>query len=373
MPVLLPDGSVPETVHQHKLDVRLGYDPWIHRVVLQSLPPGAVALDLGAGNLALDLPNLIRMDVTLTPYVDVVGDAHALPFLPGTFDFMFSLAVIEHLRQPFVAAQEMHQALRDGGYVYGECNFVFAYHGYPHHYFNASQQGLEQVFQAFTKLRSGVAPYQMPSFALRMLLLTYLQHFPPSDAPEIIAFHRALQNILDQPLSTYDGFLTEEQALQTAAGVFFFGYKAVSESAVIPQPLQEAWAASPALQARFPQLYDLGHADNILRWSKGEGCAGDPSIAALWERAIPFQKADRVMTDAVATFESWPVIEPVYSNIPDQARNGLFDPQAEAIQRATAPLEQQIAEKNEHIARLESLLRRVESGRVMRLLRWLTP
>jgi uncharacterized protein YbaR (Trm112 family) len=101
VPVLLPDGSIPATDHQDSLDIRQGYDPWIHRVVIQSLLESAIILDVGAGNMTLDLPNIIRMDVTLTPYVDVVGDIHALPFLPGSFDFIFSLAVFEHLRQPF--------------------------------------------------------------------------------------------------------------------------------------------------------------------------------------------------------------------------------------------------------------------------------
>ena len=155
---------------------------------MQSLPSSAVVLDIGAGNLTLDLPNVIRMDVTLTPYVDVVGDAHMMPFLPGTFDFVFSLAVIEHLRQPFVAAQEMYDVLRNGGYVYGECNFVFAYHGYPHHYFNASEQGLEEVFAPFEKFRTGVAPYQMPSDAIRMLFVTYLKSMTPSEDPEVSRF-----------------------------------------------------------------------------------------------------------------------------------------------------------------------------------------
>ncbi len=135
VPVLLPDGSVPETEYQHELEVRTDYGLWIPPLVIRSLPRSAIILNLGAGNQKQDLPNVIRMDVTLTPYVDVVGDAHALPFRPGVFDFIFSLAVIEHLRQPFLAAQEMFNALRNGGYVYGDCNFVFAYHGYPHHYF----------------------------------------------------------------------------------------------------------------------------------------------------------------------------------------------------------------------------------------------
>lgn len=67
VPVLLPDGSVPSTEYQHQLLVRKDYDPWIPRVVLQSLPADAIVLEIGAGNMTLDLPNVIRADVTLTP------------------------------------------------------------------------------------------------------------------------------------------------------------------------------------------------------------------------------------------------------------------------------------------------------------------
>src|SRR5438045_2718698 len=74
VPVLFPDGRVPTIVHEGTLIVRQQYDPWIHRVALQSLLPSSIILDLGAGSMALNLPNVIRMDVTLTPYVDVVAD-----------------------------------------------------------------------------------------------------------------------------------------------------------------------------------------------------------------------------------------------------------------------------------------------------------
>src|SRR5437870_10105873 len=88
IPVLLPEGS--EALPQDAgLSAHSGYDPWIHRTMLESLPADAVVLDVGAGQMALSLPNVIRMDVTLTPHVDVVGDAHALPFRSEHLDFVF--------------------------------------------------------------------------------------------------------------------------------------------------------------------------------------------------------------------------------------------------------------------------------------------
>ena len=57
----------------------------------------------------------MRTDVSLTPHVDLVADVHALPFKPGTVDYVFALAVLEHLRNPFVAAASIHEALKPGG------------------------------------------------------------------------------------------------------------------------------------------------------------------------------------------------------------------------------------------------------------------
>jgi uncharacterized protein YbaR (Trm112 family) len=369
IPVMLPDSSIPITEYQHELNVRPGYDPWIHRVVLQSLLANARILDVGAGNLVLNLPNVIRMDVTLTPYIDVVGDAHALPFLPETFDFIFSLAVFEHLRQPFIAAQEIYNALRNGGYAYHECNFVFAYHGYPHHYFNASEQGLEQVFASYDKLRTGVAPYQMPSLAIRMLLLSYLRDMGPSDNPDLHALRSLLRNVLDQPLGTYDGLFSEEAALRTAAGVFFFGRKSVSESSdVIPQPIQEVWQTMPELQQRFPNMFDLGTTRNIMLWAKNEGRQQVEAIAASLTVA-PFNKHERLNGLQPNGILEDELVEPRFSNIPDAKQADALSKNLVLLQQHVNVLEQMISQKDRHIAYLEGLIKQIESGRIMKLLR----
>lgn len=204
IPVILPGGVIPEVTHEAKLQVRDTYDPWVHRIMLQSLLDNQIVVEIGSGNMALDDPGIIRTDVTLTPYVDLVADAHALPFLPGSIDFIFSLAVFEHLRNPFLAANSIYDALKDGGFIYHECNFVFAYHGYPHHYFNASMQGMEQIFNQFVTLRKGVATYQMPSFALNMVLQTYLKHSHANEYPHGERIIKLLRRVLDQNLMQYD-------------------------------------------------------------------------------------------------------------------------------------------------------------------------
>jgi SAM-dependent methyltransferase len=175
---MTPDGRY-EVVRNPPL--RDGYDPGPHRrtmgSLLAALARQAAILDLGSGNMRLDLPGVIRMDSALTDYVDIVADAHRLPFRENALDMVLSLSVLEHLRHPFEAADEMYRVLRPGGYVYHETNFVFPYHGYPHHYFNFSPEGLREVFRRFRLLHRDIAPHQMPSVAIEAVTKTYVFTF----------------------------------------------------------------------------------------------------------------------------------------------------------------------------------------------------
>ncbi len=311
------------------------------------------------------------MDITLTPFVDVVGDAHALPFLPGTFDFIFSLAVIEHLRQPFIAAQEMNDALRTGGYVYGECNFVFPYHGYPYHFFNASQQGLEEVFASFTKLRSSVAPYQMPSFAVKSTLTIYRQLL--AHEASLQPLFELLDQVCQQPLGTYDQYLTEGEALQLAAGVFFFGVKGNDgASDIIPPAVQRAWRQSPVLQEQFPNMLDLGHVENIITVGKINTVAS--KTRRSMQRSRKLYHFISILLSTIAAYRHFrqrSLQEPAFGHIAEPTDQTPYISKLAQRDQYIARLEDDISQKNAHIARLRSHIQHIAHGRVMRLLRLL--
>ena len=338
VPILLPDPSQLHIQHEAELILRKEYDPWVPRMVLQSLTDAQIVVDAGCGNMELDDPCLIRMDVVLTPYVDVVGDLHAIPFKPGSIDFIFSLAVVEHLRHPFLAADQMYKTLKPGGYVYGECNFIFAYHGYPHHYFNATLHGMKQIFSQFREIRIGVAPYQMPSFALQNIIGNYLHYFQ-AETPSEARFANILRHALEYPLHRYDLKFPSDVAYKLAAGVYFFGQAQPNgDDSLIPPPIWDTYQQSPTLQARFPDPHNLAEPDNLMIWAWTEGRQAYPAIDRFFAELKPFSKyRDRRPFDR-AKIRSWPPIphpdeqrieEPNYGQLEESADRGarrLADP-----------------------------------------------
>ncbi len=290
VPILLPDDRRSAVEHEAPLETRKEYGPWVQRNVMQSLTSDQPVLDIGAGNMALDDPCIIRMDVMLTPFVDIVADAHALPFRDESLGYVFSYAVLEHLRQPFLAGQEMYRVLKRGGYVYADTAFLFAYHGFPHHYFNSTLHGIEQIFGAFTKLRSGVPHYQMPSYAIEHVLSVYLSYFVPTNLEEE-RFAQTVRRVLEYPLRTYDARFTQDVAYRFSAGVYYQGYKQLAPNdTLIPRPIMNAYERDSKLQAQYPCPNDLGNLDNLMAWAKCEGRRIYPEIAAYLDSVSTFDK-----------------------------------------------------------------------------------
>jgi SAM-dependent methyltransferase len=110
---------------------------------------GEYTLDLGCGlGMYRELfPNRVGFDIAPGPAVDVVGDAHALPFPDGTFDRILCTEVLEHLHTPHTAIAEMQRVLKPGGTLILTTPFVFPLHDAPHDYYRYTKYGLKHLFR----------------------------------------------------------------------------------------------------------------------------------------------------------------------------------------------------------------------------------
>lgn len=87
----------------------------------------------------------VMTDIVRGTDVDLVADAHHLPFTAG-FDAVIAISVWEHLRRPWVAAEEVARCLKPGGLVYVLTHQTFPLHGYPHDYYRFSKVALADMF-----------------------------------------------------------------------------------------------------------------------------------------------------------------------------------------------------------------------------------
>lgn len=147
---------------------------------------------------------------------------------------------MEHIRDPGRAIDELWRVLRPGGYVYADWSFLSAYHGYPNHYFNVTEHGIQQAFGRFTCLEAGVTPHASPGWALRSVLGTYLEHFTPVSRVDHELFG-LLHRVLWHPLDDMDARIPEADRFRTAAAVYFFGVKQPGGfDTILPEPLIQA-------------------------------------------------------------------------------------------------------------------------------------
>ena len=114
---------------------------------------------------------LVNVNVEAFDNVDLVADAHKLPYADSSVVAIQCEAVLEHLGEPFQAVREMFRVLRPGGEVYCITPFLQAFHGYPNHFFNPTLEGHRQIFRmcGFELLESGVCVG--PSWMISSLLV----------------------------------------------------------------------------------------------------------------------------------------------------------------------------------------------------------
>ncbi|MBP1860200.1 class I SAM-dependent methyltransferase [Rhizobium herbae] len=140
-----------------KLAKRLSRDPLNSALseFVRLIPSGSRVLNIGAGGEVMDVilanvktgVEVVSSDVDPARKPDVVDDLTATKLPAKSFDFVICAEVIEHVINPYAAAENIRHVLKEGGMAFVSAPFFFPLHDEPYDFFRYTEFGLRKLFQ----------------------------------------------------------------------------------------------------------------------------------------------------------------------------------------------------------------------------------
>ncbi len=121
------------------------------------------------------------LNIARFPEVNLLGDAHRLPFRGESLDGVCANALLEHVEDPRAVAREIWRVLKPGGMVYTIHPFLHPYHGHPRDYHRFSYDTIRLVFEGFEPVWMGVNVG--PHYSLLKWIETYIVTYLPAALP----------------------------------------------------------------------------------------------------------------------------------------------------------------------------------------------
>jgi len=166
-------------------------------------------LDNGCGLRSVYYDNVINFEIVDYPTTDVLGIGEKLPFKSDSFDAVFSLAVLEHVKNPFECAQEIIRILKPGGILYAAVPFLQPFHGYPDHYYNMTSSGLKNLFSEKVQVIECSVPLSgLPIWCLSWFLNSYIRGLPEETAEKFKQMRVA--DLIDNPRNYFEKDFVKE-------------------------------------------------------------------------------------------------------------------------------------------------------------------
>lgn len=169
-------------------------------------------------------PNVINLDISSSPDVDIIADGSCLPFKQGTITGIMITGVLEHISTPQVVINEIHRSLKDKGKVYVEIPFIQGLHADPGDYQRYTPDGLEFLCCSFNKIESGICGG--PASATAWILQEFLSQFSSFGNMWIKRKMNILFGWMCLPLKYLDFFMYNNPSAKIiSSGFYFIGEK----------------------------------------------------------------------------------------------------------------------------------------------------
>jgi len=199
-----------------------------HAMQLISQNENGLVLDCGAGRRPVYFDNVVNFEIVDYETTDVRGVGEVLPFKDESFDAVLSLSVLEHVKDPFLCAKEIARVLKKGGSLICCVPFLQPAHGYPHHYYNMTSQGLENLFVDFLNIDK-VIVYEgiSPIWSLTWILRSWAEGLNGKTKDDFMNLR--ISDLMESPHKylnmPFVKELSEEKNFELASATMLFAHK----------------------------------------------------------------------------------------------------------------------------------------------------
>jgi len=165
---------------------------------------------------------LVGMDVHFSPQVQMISDAHDLPFRDESLDAVICQSVLEHVADPYRCVQEIYRVLKPRGLVYAETPFMQPVHAKAFDFTRFTLGGHRRLFRNFEQIEAGAEGG--PGMALAWSISWFFRSFSRSTINE--AIHHFVVPFFTFWLLWFDRLLIKlPQASDASSELYFLGRK----------------------------------------------------------------------------------------------------------------------------------------------------
>jgi len=160
---------------------------------------------------------LVAFDLYASENVQLIADAHHMPFADGSFDGVWIQAVLEHVLEPQAVVDEIGRVLGDGGLVYAETPFLQAVHEGPYDFSRFTDSGHRWLFRRFELIDSGavLGPFAQLLWSINQSTRALFRSARAGLAAQLLFFW----------LKYFDHFVPDGEARDGASALFLLARK----------------------------------------------------------------------------------------------------------------------------------------------------
>ena len=195
------------------------------KTLIQKLPESFVGLNIGAGQTKIH-PSIKNLELEAGVNIDYVGSVLAIPCSDNEFDLVIAQEVLEHVKDPRKAVEEIFRVLKQGGHFYLQLPFIIGFHPCPNDYWRFTHEGIQELLEHSNFRVSELKMTVGPAVGFYRILVEFLSLCFSLGIPLFYKPMKLISAILCWPIKLLDPFLIKtKEANRISGGYYIIGQK----------------------------------------------------------------------------------------------------------------------------------------------------